>query len=55
MKIFCLTILLIFWLLFTVILSISIFGALFAFLIEDQYGRSEWFKMGKILYETIIG
>lgn len=55
MKTFGLVILFLFWMLFTVILSLSIFGALFAFLIEDVDGNSEWFKIGKNLYETIIG
>ena len=54
MKTLCLSFLLLFWLLFTVILSLSIFGAIFAFLIEDNYGNSEWFKIGKNLYEAII-
>ena len=52
MKAFILGLCLLFWIIMTVILTVSIFGMI-SFLPEDAKGESYWFVFGKNLLEKI--
>lgn len=53
MKTFIIFFMLIFWMILTVILTLSIIGMM-AFMFEDNYSESYWFIFGKQMFDYIL-